>query len=361
MENILQEIKILWESKYIKAFIFIILSIIIAKIVNLIIKFFFKKLIKKTKTDLDDKLFDIFSNPLFISIFLIGFSISIGLLDITENVLYFIFASIKTILVVMWSIVLFKSISVVLGHFAKQRGNKRFIQKKTIPIFDNTLKLILFLGSVYFIFLTWKINITGWIASAGIIGIAVGFAAKDSLANLFSGIFIIIDAPYKLGDFIILDSGERGKVNVIGLRSTRILTMDSIEITIPNSVMANTKITNESGGPSVKTRLKILVGVEYGVDIDKVKEVMLNIAIKNTIVCNEPEPKVRLIEFGDSALNMQLLCWIDKSSKRGHITDELNTTIYKEFDKNNIGIPFPQMDVNFKNSIRINKEKNNTK
>ncbi len=355
METILQELSGIWENKYIRSTVFILLSIILAKIVNIIIKFIFNKFVKKTKNDLDDKLFEIFSTPLFTTIFLIGFSISIELLKFKDEISFFIFALIKTIVVLLWSIVLFKSISIVLDHFSKQKGRKKYIQKRTVPIFDNTLKLIIFLGTVYFIFLTWKINITGWIASAGIIGIAVGFAAKDTLANLFSGIFIIIDAPYKLGDYIILDSGERGKVNVIGLRSTRILTMDLVEITIPNSVMANTKITNESGGPSLKTRLKILVGVEYGSNIDHVKEIMQKIAVENVIVCDDPEPQVRLIEFADSALNMQLLCWIDKSSRRGSVIDQLNSSIYKEFNINKIGIPFPQMDLNFKNSIKLDK------
>ena len=77
----------------------------------------------------------------------------------------------------------------------------------------------------------------------------MGFAAKDTLANLFAGVFILADAPYKIGDFIVLDGGERGRVTKIGIRTTRILTRDDVEITIPNATIANSKIINESGGP----------------------------------------------------------------------------------------------------------------
>ena len=83
----------------------------------------------------------------------------------------------------------------------------------------------------YMVLQVWSVDVTGWLASAGIVGIAVGFAAKDTLANLFSGVFILADRPYKLGDYVNLSSGERGKVTHIGIRSTRLLTRDDIEIT----------------------------------------------------------------------------------------------------------------------------------
>ena len=89
------------------------------------------------------------------------------------------------------------------------------------------------------------------------------------------------DAPYKENDYINLDSGERGYVTNIGLRSTRLLTRDDIEITIPNSVIANSKIINESGGPNEDERVRINIGVAYGSDIDKVRNILLDIANKN--------------------------------------------------------------------------------
>jgi small-conductance mechanosensitive channel len=182
-------------------------------------------------------------------------------------------------------------------------------------------------------------------AGAGIIGIAVGFAAKDSLANLFAGIFILVEAPYELGDFVVLDGGDRGRVTKIGLRSTRILTRDDIEITVPNAVIANNKITNESGGPWEKERVRISVGVAYGSDIDRVKEVLLDVARHLPEVSSEPDPRVRFRNFGDSALELQLMCWIDEPVLRGRTTDALNTAVYKRFQAEGIQIPFPVREV----------------
>jgi small-conductance mechanosensitive channel len=175
--------------------------------------------------------------------------------------------------------------------------------------------------------------------------LAISFAAKDTLANLFSGVFIVADAPYKLGDFIVLDSGERGEVTHIGIRSTRLLTRDDVEVTVPNSIMGNAKITNESGGPHEKYRLRVKVGVAYGSDIDKVHAVLLDVANSHPDVAREPAPRVRFRGFGDSSLDHELLCWVEKPVKRGLVLHLLNTEIYKRFMVEEIEIPFPQRDV----------------
>ena len=117
------------------------------------------------------------------------------------------------------------------------------------PLIKNTVTLVLAAIGVYAAFLIWDINITAWLASAGIIGLAVSFAAKDTLSNIFGGVTIFADKPFKVGDYIILGTGERGMVTMIGVRSTRILTRDDVEITVPNGILATTTIINESGGP----------------------------------------------------------------------------------------------------------------
>jgi small-conductance mechanosensitive channel len=201
--------------------------------------------------------------------------------------------------------------------------------------------------------LSWGINVTAWIASAGILSVVIGFAAKDTLGNLFAGIFIMADSPYKEGDYINLDTGERGYVRDIGIRSTRIQTRDDIEITIPNSVIANSKIINESGGPHEKERIRITIDVAYGSIIEDVKSIMNNIAQSSDSVCQDPAPRVRFREFGESGIRFQLLAWIEKPELRGRVIDELSTEIYNSFNSNNIEIPFPQR------TIHIKKQTNN--
>jgi small-conductance mechanosensitive channel len=197
----------------------------------------------------------------------------------------------------------------------------------------------------YLFLAIWGIDPTAWLASAGVIGIAVGFAARDTLANLFSGLFIVADSPYKIGDYIVLDTGDRGEVTHLGMRSTRLLTRDDVEITIPNSVIANAKIINESGGPWEKYRIRVPVGVAYGSDVDEVVALLESVAADHADVLDQPAPRVRMRGFGDSSLDFELLGWVEKPVLRGKVLHELFMAVYKRFAEEGVEIPFPQRDL----------------
>ena len=126
------------------------------------------------------------------------------------------------------------------------------------------------------------------------------------------------------------------------------MTRDDIEITVPNSVIANAKIVNESGGPHENERVRVSVGVAYGTDVKVVKDILIDIAQKCDLVSKDFNPRVRFRQFGESSLNFELLCWIEKPEYRGKTVDFLNTEIYNSFNKNNIEIPFPQRTVHLK-------------
>jgi len=240
-----------------------------------------------------------------------------------------------------------------MSHRRARRGRAQDyelarIQEKTLPLFDIALKLVVVGGVLYFVCIAWKIPLTSWLTSAGIVGIAVGFAAKDTLANLFSGLFIIADAPYRLGDFIILDAGLRGIVTDIGIRSTRLLTRDDIEVTVPNAVIGNAKIINETGGPHEKMRVRVKVSAAYGSDIDLVEEVLLASAGQVEHVSSEPAPRVRFRSFGGSGLEFELLAWIDEPVFRGRTLHALNSRVYKAFGEAGIEIPYNKLDLYIK-------------
>ena len=326
----------------------ILLSFISAFIIDKIFILFFKKIVKRTKTNIDDKLIDVLHPAIYKTILYAGFYIAVGTVVFPDKIEFVLNGLIKSMIVIYWSLAIFRSFIVIIKWASNQDKDKGLIKKKTIPLFDNLGKIVIFLFSIYFVMLCWGINVTAWIASAGILSIVLGFAAKDTLANLFAGIFIMADAPYKEGDYINLDSGERGYVRDIGIRSTRIQTRDDIEITIPNSVIATSKIINESGGSHEKTRIRIAVEVAYGTELEKVKDIMNKIAISCENVCNDPYPRVRFREFGSSGLKFQLLAWIEKPEYKGRVIDELSTEIYNSFNANNIVIPFPQRTVHIK-------------
>lgn len=185
------------------------------------------------------------------------------------------------------------------------------------------------------------------VTGLGIGGIAVALAGREALSNLIGTLMIILDRPFKIGDYIDLSDGERGAVAEVGFRSTRIRTRDDILISIPNSVMANTKMINESA-PIPLSRIRVKVGVAYGSDLKKVEEVLLSVAHQNEIVVPVPEPRVRFRRFGDSALELELLCWIHLPELRGRTIHELNWAIHEEFHKDGIEMPFPQRDIHIR-------------
>jgi small-conductance mechanosensitive channel len=201
------------------------------------------------------------------------------------------------------------------------------------------------LVSSYMVLMVWGINPVGLLASAGIVGIAVGFAAKDTLANLFSGVFILADRPYKLGDFVNLDSGERGQVTHIGIRSTRLLTRDDIEVTVPNGVIGNAKIVNESGGSQTAMRIRLNIQCAYDADLDEVEQVLMTLAENESELNAHPAPRVRVRGFGDSGINVQLMGWIAEPADRGRISHVMFKKMHAAFREHNLEIPFPKRDI----------------
>ncbi len=285
--------------------------------------------------------------PVIISIVLAGLS-QLSNLVTPVGALTSITSILLTIGILIWGQYIYRSTQFLLSSISLQSPEEGVIRPQTLPLLENLATVVNVLVVVYLIFLVWNIDMTAWLASAGIIGIAVGFAAKDTIANLLSGVFILADSPYKIGDYIVIDTGERGKVTQIGLRSTRILTRDDLEINIPNAIIANGKIINESTGRHIKSRVRIAVSVAYGSDIDQVKSLLLTLAGRETQICTDPEPRVRFRTFGASGLELELLVWIDDPEIRGRVIDSLNTSIYKCFKEKGVEIPYSKHDLYIK-------------
>ena len=254
-----------------------------------------------------------------------------------------------SLLLFFWGRAWFRATHLALQVLGAQADRFQAFQPRTVPLIEMGVKLFM-LGLFAYIFMSiWGIDGTAWLASAGVIGIAVGFAAKDTLANLISGVSIVADAPYKIGDYIVLDTGERGIVTNLGIRSTRLLTRDDVEVSIPNAVIGNAKITNESGGPWIKHRIRIAVGVAYGSNTEEVVSLLEQIAQDCSGINDNPAPRVRMRAFGSSSLDFELLGWINHPEMRGLVKHNLLMEIDRRFREEGIVIPFPQRDVHIRN------------
>jgi MscS family membrane protein len=323
----------------------ILLAYFFGKLLKFVISRALMKVASRTSTDADDHLVDYATGPLVLTTVTLALMMVVSLYDLPQGLHDATLSILATILLFSWLRAGLRMARVLLELVASNSHRFEIVQERTIPLFDMTIKMLLVGFGAYAFLLIWGINPTAWLASAGVIGIAVGFAAKDSLANLFSGIFIVADAPYKIGDYIVLDSGERGMVTNLGMRSTRLVTRDDVEVTVPNAVIANAKIINESGGPWVKHRIRIPVGVAYGSDVDEVCSVLEEVANSVPEVVKLPAPRVRMRAFGASSLDFELLTWIDHPELRGRVRHQLLKDIYKAFNEKRIQIPFPQTDI----------------
>jgi small-conductance mechanosensitive channel len=330
---------------WVLALLVLVLAALSARLVDGLISRAVLRLARKTQTDMDERVIGALHRPIFVSVLLIGVYVAALILDLHPILFRVIIGSVKTLAILLWTVAGLRVCHTLLEGLSKLSERVGWLDSRTLPLFENVARLVLVAGAVYCLLLAWELNVGPWLASAGVLALAVGFAAKDTLANLFGGLFVIMDSPYKIGDFINLDSGERGQVIKIGLRSTRLMTRDDVEITIPNATIATSKIINESGGPWEKTRVAATVGVAYGSDVDRVHDVLMDAAKSVEYVVDDPAPRVRFSEMGDSALIFRVLCWVDEPVYRGRCLDGLNTAIYKALNAADITIPFPQRDV----------------
>ncbi|KPJ93188.1 MAG: hypothetical protein AMS18_05880 [Gemmatimonas sp. SG8_17] len=338
----------LLNNKYAQALALFLAGLVAAILARAVVFRMLHVLTRSSKTDVDDQLAVVLRWPVVWTFILLGLGGGIQALEPSPRLAYWIFGTLKTILVIVWSVAAGRVGTILLQLLSRQADRLPLIQPKTLPLFEMVKKITVAGGFVYFLLSAWDLNLTTWLASAGVLGIAVGFAAKDTLANLFSGVFIMADSPYKVGDYIYLDDKLRGKVTDIGLRSTRILTRDDIEVTVPNAVVAAAKIVNESAGPHEKLRIRVKIGVAYGSDVDQVEIALLGCCEGIEELADEPHPRVRMRAFGESSLDFELLAWTEQPELRGRALHELNKRVYKTLIREGIQIPFPQRDLHLK-------------
>ena len=322
----------------------------LGRILRLVFSRVLSKFADRTDSKADNHLIEYLTRPIVLTTVTLALMLAVSAFKLPPSLHDATLSILASILLFSWMRAGLRTARILLELIGANRHRIDIVQEKTIPLFNMGLKMLLIGFGAYVFLMIWGVDPTAWLASAGVIGIAVGFAARDSLANLFSGIFLVADSPYKIGDYIVLDTGERGEVTQMGMRSTRLLTRDDVEVTVPNAVMANAKIVNESGGPWEKERIRVPIGVAYGSDVDEVCQVLEAVAANHTEVVKQPAPRVRMRAFGTSSLDFELLAWIDRPVLRGRIRHDLLKGIYNAFIEHGIEIPFPQTDVHLRST-----------
>ena len=199
------------------------------------------------------------------------------------------------------------------------------------------------------------VNIMPFVAGAGVAGIAIGFAAKDTLSNIIAGVLLLIDRPFEVGDRIEVwsapaNSATWGDVLDVGLRATKIRTTDNIVIVIPNNEIMKRDIINYTT-ITKEIRVRIPIGIAYDADVNKAKEAIVRISLEMEWVLKEPPPRVVVKSFGDSAVNLEARVWISDPRQRIHTVSHITDRVKEVFKEEGIEIPFPKRDIYIKKII----------
>ena len=198
---------------------------------------------------------------------------------------------------------------------------------------------------------------------AGALGVGIGFGLQNITNNFVSGLVILFERPVKVGDRIELTNpaGDTisGDVINISARASTIMTNDNIAIIVPNSNLISSTVINWSYNDR-KVRFRFPVGVHYKEDPEKVRKLLMEVALENDGVLKTPPPDVQFHEFGDSSLNFLLRVWTSKYiQRRGYLQSQLYYAIHKKFKEHNIEIPYPQRDLHLRSGFEPIQKNNN--
>lgn len=315
-------------------------SVLVALVIQIGGDVLIRRFTTRIEGEVDDIILESLHPPLYISVILVGAFLTRDAIALDETLAVGLGRTVLTLLTVIWAYALVR-----IGREVSEELTEDLSRgKAVVPIFQNVWTAIILGGSVFLLLSYWNIDVTPLLASAGVIGIVIGFAARDTIANFFGSIALYSDGTYQVGDYIILESGQRGRVEDISIRSTVIRTRDDVLVTVPNAKLNSSVVINESS-PRSQYRISCSVNVAYGSDLDRVEEEMLAAAESVDIVQDRPAPRVRFREFGDSALQIELLAWVRNPVQRGRAVHGLNSAVYRRFRDGDIHIPFPQRDV----------------
>ncbi len=283
------------------------------------------------------------SIPLAIAGVVVGVQGALVRFGVTKPWVYHVFVSVLVALgaycLIAVTSIMVKEWLLVFVRKTKTRADDNFV-----PLVQGVVKLLILVLAFALILSQWGVHVGPLIAGLGIAGLAIGLALQGTMANIISGISLILDETYNVGDVVKLDTGEIGEVIHIGLRSTKILTEDQQLMTLPNSTIANSKLINYSL-PTPNLRIVLDVGVAYGSRVDKVRKVLLGSLKGVEEISDRPAPVVHFKEMGESSINFQLKFFIDDYRDRHEVRSEALRRVYENLQLAGIEIPYPTRSV----------------
>jgi small-conductance mechanosensitive channel len=225
-----------------------------------------------------------------------------------------------------------------LGRFASHTATG--IDTQLVPALRLTAKVVLIFVAATIILGHFDVQITALLGAAGFASLVFALAAQATVANIIAGFTILMDRPFRPGDRIEIVDGRAGDVQEIGLRSTKILSTDYTLLIVPNAELAKSSIVNYSY-PTNRLNVHQKLAVPYGADVDRVKQILLDVLSSNPLVLDDPAPNAILAGLGNAALQMNFGFWIADFRTQGQVTDEINRALYARLTQAGVPLPAP--------------------
>ncbi|MFH1412523.1 MAG: mechanosensitive ion channel family protein [bacterium] len=318
----------------------LIILLIVFKIFQSIFLYRLQKLAKKTKTDIDDILIKIVRNVKPPFYFFLSFWLAIKWLEITV-----LTQKIVDVILIIWITgLVIKSVQILIDHVVNKKLTSDKQSRSMIQLLSGISKIILWFFGLLMILSNLGVNITSLIAGLGIGGIAVALALQNILSDLFSSFAIYLDKPFIVGDFITVDK-DSGTVEKIGIKTTRLISMQGEQLIISNKELTSARINNFQ--QITERRVAFELGVEYNTNLIKTKQIPDIIAgvIKKTR--DARLDRVHFKIFGDSAMIYEIVYYVkgQEYAKYMDVQQEINFKIKEEFEKAKIAMAFPTQTI----------------
>lgn len=330
----------LWDVCYL--FVGILTTLMIGRTVRWFLENHAKKFATKTKTKIDDIIFHAIGRPISLLIFSIGLFFSAWpLTTLMSPILKEIFGRVCLALAataIAWGIYrLIEVIDYTLKCLAEKTTNN--LDDMIVAVIRKALKITIAIASILFIGQNiLNLNITTLLAGAGVMGLAVAFAAQDTIANFFGSIMIILDQPFKAGDCILI-SGYKGSVENVGFRSTKVRTFDGHLVSLPNKSVANTNIENITKRPFIKHVINLGLTYDTGYkNMKKAIDLLHKLLDSQDCMNKERLPRIVFNSFNDFSLNISITVWWHHRDKDGNFTTPDYTAFMKWIHKTDMEI-----------------------
>jgi MscS family membrane protein len=321
----------------------IILSYLVAKAFKFFIVNIAPHLVSQTKTTIDDEILKAIKGPLQVFIVTCGVYMALASVNYLPGFIYDNLTTIFTIVFIYIGAYLLSNLAGAIINWYKNDIAPRTgsdLDESLLPFVSKALGVTAFILATLMAMSVLNIEITPLLATLGVGGIAIALAAQELLSNLFGAFAILSDRPYKIGDRIQISSDLIGDVVEIGLRSTRLKTLDNRLIVVPNSDISKSNIINYTL-PDTRVRLDINVGISYDADVEKASGILLDIAKNTTGALVDPAPKVYVRGFGDFSVNLLMHVWISDFKLNLDVADHIYRETLKRFAVEKVDIPYP--------------------